>query len=187
MGPSGSGKSTLLHVMAGLQEPSGGAVMIAAEDITRLPAPERARRRRHFIGVVLQRDNLHPLLDAASNVALPLRLGGTSARHANARVDELLEAVGLAAARHLRVGELSGGEAQRVAVAVALANRPRVLLADEPTGELDESTSASLLDLFDAMREREATALLTVTHNAEVAARADRRMIMRDGQVHDDG
>ena len=187
MGPSGSGKSTLLHVMAGLQEPSGGAVMIAAEDITRLPAPERARRRRHFIGVVLQRDNLHPLLDAASNVALPLRLGGTSARHASARVDELLEAVGLAAARHLRVGELSGGEAQRVAVAVALANRPRVLLADEPTGELDESTSASLLDLFDAMREREATALLTVTHNAEVAARADRRMIMRDGQVHDDG
>jgi putative ABC transport system ATP-binding protein len=187
MGPSGSGKSTLLHVMAGLQEPSGGAVMIGAEDITRLPAPERARRRRRFIGVVLQRDNLHPLLDAASNVALPLRLDGTSARHASARVDELLEAVGLATARHLRVGELSGGEAQRVAVAVALANRPRVLLADEPTGELDGSTAASLLDLFDAMREREATALLTVTHNAEVAARADRRMIMRDGQVHDDG
>jgi len=187
MGPSGSGKSTLMHVMAGLLEPSGGAVMIGAEDITRLPPPERAQRRRRLIGVVLQRDNLHPLLDAAGNVALPLRLEGRSAGEVRARVDELLEAVGLTARSGLRAGELSGGEAQRVAVAVALANRPRVLLADEPTGELDDATTASLLDLLDAARTGEGAALLTVTHNPQVASRADRRVLMRDGQVIDGG
>jgi ABC-type lipoprotein export system ATPase subunit len=185
MGPSGSGKSTLLHVMAGLLEPSGGAVMIGGEDITRLPAPARAQRRRSQIGVVLQRDNLHPLLDAAGNVALPLRMGGKPSREVRDRVEQLLGDVGLGERSAAGIGELSGGEAQRVAVAVAVAPRPRVLLADEPTGELEERTASDLLDLLDALRRREGTALVTVTHNPDVAARADRRVVMRDGQVLD--
>ena len=188
MGPSGSGKSTLLHVMAGLVEPNGGSVMIDSEDITRLPPRDRAQRRRSVIGVVLQRDNLHPLLDAAGNVALPLRLDGRPREEVRERVEQLLRDVGLLDRAGSRAGELSGGEAQRIAVAAALAPRPRVLLADEPTGELDDATTDELLELVDSLRSREGAAVLTVTHNPRVAARADRRLTMRDGQVvHDAG
>jgi ABC-type lipoprotein export system ATPase subunit len=183
MGPSGSGKSTLLHVLAGLLAPTAGSVFIDGEDITRLPASTRARRRRSRIGVVLQRDNLHPLLDVAGNVALPLRLDGQPGRRIRGRVTELLAEVGLADRRNRRGGQLSGGEAQRVAVAVALAPRPQVLLADEPTGELDEKTTGTVLDLLDEVRTREGTAILTVTHNPQVAERADRRLTMRDGVI----
>jgi ABC-type lipoprotein export system ATPase subunit len=186
MGPSGSGKSTLLHVMAGLVEPSGGSVMIDGQDLTRLPAPERARRRRRRIGVVLQRDNLHPLLNVAENVALPLRIDGRSGSEAEPTVLELLERVGLADRGRHGIGELSGGEAQRVAIAVALAPRPEVLLADEPTGELDEATAADVLDLVAAIRDEVGTTIMTVTHNADVAERADRRVTMRDGVVVQD-
>ncbi|MCW3064965.1 MAG: transporter related protein [Solirubrobacterales bacterium] len=186
MGPSGSGKSTLLQVMGGLLEPSGGAVMLGAEDITRLPAAARTARRRQRIGVVLQRDNLHPLLDAAENVALPLVLDGRPRAETRERVDDLLERVGLTARRRHRPAQLSGGEAQRVAIAVALAPRPDVLLADEPTGELDEETAAGVLDLLAAFRDRDGTAILTVTHNTLIADRADRRLRMRDGLVVED-
>lgn len=185
MGPSGSGKSTLLHVLAGLLAPTAGSVVVDGEDIARLPASARARRRRSRIGVVLQRDNLHPLLDVASNVALPLRLDGQPRSRIRARVTELLAEVGLTDRRHRRSGQLSGGEAQRVAVAIALAPRPRALLADEPTGELDEKTTATVLDLLDEVRAREGTAILTVTHNPQVAERADRRLTMRDGVISD--
>jgi putative ABC transport system ATP-binding protein len=185
MGPSGSGKSTLVHVMAGLLEPSGGSVMIDGQDLTRLPPPERARRRRTRIGVVLQRDNLHPLLDVADNVALPLRLAGRPRDETRSRVAELLDSIELADWGHFRVGQLSGGEAQRVAIAVAIAPRPQVLLADEPTGELDEQTAARVLDLLESLRAQEGTAVMTVTHNPAVAARADRRLTMRDGEVVD--
>jgi ABC-type lipoprotein export system ATPase subunit len=184
MGPSGSGKSTLINVLAGLLEPSGGSVMIEGEDITRLPPPERAKRRRRSIGLVMQRDNLHPLLDVAGNVALPLRLDGRPAGEVGARVDELLGQVGLSERRRHRVGQLSGGEAQRVAIALAVAPRPRLLLTDEPTGELDEATAVGVLDLLDELR-REGTSILTVTHNPQVAERADRRLTMRDGEVVD--
>lgn len=184
MGPSGSGKSTLIHVLSGLLEPSGGSVMIDGEDITRLPAPERARRRRRRIGLVLQRDNLHPLLDLAGNIGLPLRLDGRPVGEVRARVDELLRQVGLVDRRRHRVGQLSGGEAQRGAIAVAVASRPRVLLTDEPTGELDEATAARVLDLLEELRA-EGAAVLTVTHNPQVAERADRRLTMRDGEVVD--
>jgi ABC-type lipoprotein export system ATPase subunit len=182
MGPSGSGKSTLLHVMAGLLEPSGGAVMIDNEDITRLPAPQRAARRRTRIGVLLQRDNLHPLLDAAANVALPLRLGGRSRGESRGRARELLAEIGLAERAGSRPGQLSGGEAQRVAIAVALAPRPAVLLADEPTGELDEDTGAHVADLFDRVHA-DGTAIVVVTHNPAVAARASRHLAMKSGRV----
>ena len=184
MGASGSGKSTLVHVLAGLLEPSGGSVVIDGRDITRLQPPERARMRRRSIGVVLQRDNLHPLLDVAGNVALPLRLDGRPPGEVRRRVGELLERVGLAERRRQRVGQLSGGEAQRVAIALAVAPRPRVMLTDEPTGELDEQTAAEVLDLLDGLRA-EGTAVLTVTHNPQVAERADRRLTMRDGEVLD--
>jgi ABC-type lipoprotein export system ATPase subunit len=186
MGPSGSGKSTLLHVLAGLLKPTAGSVVIGGEDLTRLDAGERARRRRRQIGVVLQRDNLHPLLDAIGNVALPLRLDGQRRGQARERAGHLLAEVGLASRRHQRTGQLSGGEAQRVAIAVALAGRPRVLLADEPTGELDEGTTSTVLDLLEQIREHEGTAILTVTHNPQVAERADRRLIMRDGLINGD-
>jgi ABC-type lipoprotein export system ATPase subunit len=186
VGPSGSGKSTLLHVLAGLLEPSGGSVRLDGEDLIRLAAPERARRRRRDIGVVLQRDNLHPLLDVEGNVALPLRLDGRPPREVRARVEGLLQEVGLLDRRRHRPAQLSGGEAQRAAVAVALAPLPRVLLADEPTGELDEASAAGVLELLEAHRGREGSAILTVTHNARVAERADRRLVMRDGLVVDD-
>ena len=184
MGASGSGKSTLMHVLAGLLEPSGGSVVIDGRDITRLQPPERARMRRRSIGVVLQRDNLHPLLDVAGNVALPLRLDGRPPGEVRRRVGELLERVGLAERTRQRVGQLSGGEAQRVAIALAVAPRPQVMLTDEPTGELDEQTAAEVLDLLDGLRA-EGTAVLTVTHNPQVAERADRRLTMRDGEVLD--
>ena len=186
MGPSGSGKSTLVHVLAGLLEPHGGSVLIGGEDITRLPPPERARRRRRMIGVVLQRDNLHPLLDVADNVALPLRLDGRPPDEIGMRVDELLSRVGLSDRRRSRVGQLSGGEQQRVAIALAVAPRPRLLLTDEPTGELDEATAEHVLDLLDELRT-DGTTIFTVTHNRRVAERADRRLLMRDGEVVDVG
>jgi putative ABC transport system ATP-binding protein len=186
MGPSGSGKSTLLHVMGGLIEPSGGAVMIAGQDLTRLPPPERARRRRSRIGVVLQRDNLHPMLDVGENVALPLRIDGRPSQQIEDTVLELLELVGLSDRRRHLARELSGGEEQRAAIAVAVAPRPEVLLADEPTGELDEQTAADVLDLIGTIRAAAGTAVMTVTHNSEVAARADRRVTMRDGVVIED-
>jgi ABC-type lipoprotein export system ATPase subunit len=187
MGPSGSGKSTLLQVMAGLLEPSGGAVMIDGQDLTRLPPPERARRRRSLIGVVLQRDNLHPLLNVAENVALVLRIDGRSGHEVRTRVDELLDEVGLTDRRQHRAGELSGGENQRAAIAVALAPAPRVLLADEPTGELDDMTAAGVLDLLAAVRAQEGMTILTVTHNPQVNERADVRLVMRDGLAIEDG
>jgi putative ABC transport system ATP-binding protein len=184
MGPSGSGKSTLIGVMSGLLEPSGGRVMIDGEDITRLSPPERARRRRRSIGLVLQRDNLHPLLDVAENVALPLRLDGRPVSEVRDRVDSVLDRVGLVSRRHHRLSQLSGGETQRVAIALAVAPEPRVLFTDEPTGELDEVTATGVLDLLDELRT-EGTAVLTVTHNVQVAARADRRLAMNDGLVID--
>jgi ABC-type lipoprotein export system ATPase subunit len=185
VGPSGCGKSTLVHVLAGMLDPSGGSVLIDGEDITRLSSSDRAIRRRRRIGVVLQRQNLHPLLDVGDNVALPLRLDERAPRDVAARVTELLDAVGLADRTRQPVRELSGGESQRVAIAVALAARPAVLLADELTGELDEETTETVLDVLEAMRDREGTAILTVTHNPAVAERADRQLAMRDGVLVD--
>ena len=185
MGRSGSGKSTLVHILAGLLEPTAGSVLIDGADLTRLPPDERARRRRLQIGVVLQRDNLHPLLDVRSNVALSLRLDSRPASEIRARASQLLDEVGLADRARQSARQLSGGEAQRVAIAAAVAAQPAVLLADELTGELDEGTTADVLDLVSKVRDQEGTAVLTVTHNPLVAARADRRLVMNDGMVVD--
>jgi ABC-type lipoprotein export system ATPase subunit len=185
MGPSGSGKSTLLHILAGLLEPSAGSVTVDGEDVTRLPPAVRAAWRRRSVGLVLQRDNLHPHLDVVDNIALPLRIQGQHSDEIGDRVDVLLDQVGLAERRNHRVDQLSGGEAQRAAVAVALAPRPKVLLADEPTGELDDATASNILDLLDAVLKQEGMAILTVTHNRLVTQRASRSLTMRDGVLID--
>jgi ABC-type lipoprotein export system ATPase subunit len=185
MGPSGSGKSTLLHILAGLDLPTAGRVLLDGVDLTGLTAAERSRCRREQVGLVLQRDNLHPLLNVADNIALPLRLDRRSGRQIRERVGYLLEAIGLPDRRRQRPGQLSGGEAQRVALAVALAARPRVLLGDEPTGELDEVTTETVLDVLAGLIAEEGTAVLTVTHNPRVAERADRSLIMQDGVLVD--
>lgn len=185
MGPSGSGKSTLVHILAGLLEPSGGSVLIEGDDLTRLEPDERALRRRRRIGVVLQRDNLHPLLDVQTNVGLALRLDSRPAADVRARVMDLLVGVGLTDRARQPAHQLSGGEAQRVAVAAAVAARPAVLLADELTGELDERTTVGVLALLKTVMHEEGMAILTVTHNPLVAASADRRLVMQDGLVVD--
>jgi ABC-type lipoprotein export system ATPase subunit len=185
MGPSGSGKSTLIHVLGGLLEPSGGSVSVDGENLTQMSATDRAVWRRRRIGIVLQRDNLHPLLTAADNVCLPLRLDGRRKAEARSHAQELLSRVGLADRGNDLPRQLSGGESQRVAIATALSAKPAVLLADELTGELDEASTASVLDLLEQLRREGAMALLTATHNPAVAARADRRLVMRDGLVVD--
>ena len=185
MGPSGSGKSTLLHILAGLLEPSAGSIVVDGVDVNRLAASARAAWRRRSVGLVMQRDNLHPHLDLEGNIALPLRLQGMIAAEIRNRVGRLLSQMGLRDRRHHRVGQLSGGEAQRAAIAVALAPGPKVLLADEPTGELDEATAIGILDVLEALAKYDGLAILTVTHNKQVGERANRRLRMLDGKLSD--
>jgi ABC-type lipoprotein export system ATPase subunit len=184
VGPSGSGKSTLLSIIAGLALPSAGQVIIDGQDLSRLDETARGRVRAERIGVVFQSGNLIPFLSALENVQLAQglserrRRGGSVAR-------ELLGEVGLGNRLHHRPRQLSGGEVQRVAVAVALANEPDLLLADELTGELDSATANQVIGvLAEVWRQRRMT-ILVVTHNAELAARADRRLRLLDGLVHD--
>jgi len=181
VGPSGSGKSTLLSLVAGLALPSAGQVLVDSTDISRLGESERARLRAERIGVVFQSGNLIPFLSAAENVELAMEIAGKKGGRANAR--RVLAELGLGSRLHHRPAQLSGGEAQRVAVAVALANEPELLLADELTGELDSATAEHVMDLLaEACARRELTVLL-VTHNRELAARADHRLRLVDGLV----
>lgn len=180
-GVSGSGKSTLISLLAGLMLPEAGNVVFDGEDITNLDDVARARLRARRIGVVLQRDNLIPFLTAAENVELAIELAGGERPGARAR--ELLSELGLARRLDHRPRRLSGGEAQRVSVAVALANEPDLLLADELTGELDSASAEQLVEvIFDAWRERGLTVLF-VTHDSELAARAQRRLCLTNGEV----
>ena len=181
VGVSGSGKSTLISILAGLMLPDSGQVLFDGEDITVLDDASRARLRAGRIGVVLQSANLIPFLTASENIQLAIKLGG-GARGAE-RAGELLGAVGLAHRLHHLPRRLSGGEAQRASVAMALANEPDVLLADEVTGELDSSSAEAVMDvILEAWRDRGLT-LLFVTHSAELAGRAQRRLILEDGRV----
>jgi putative ABC transport system ATP-binding protein len=178
-GPSGSGKSTLLGCLAGLDEPDGGTVTVEGERLSRRPEEERARRRAQSIGMVFQQDNLVSHLSVDGNLALAQRLAGqvdAGRRHA------LLEGCGIAQRAGARPAQLSGGELARAGLVIALANDPSVLLADEPTGELDDDTAAHILEL---LRERAlaGTAVVVVTHSPDVAAAADREIRLRDGRV----
>jgi len=181
VGPSGSGKSTLLSLVAGLALPSAGQVVVEGKDISRLGESERARLRAERIGVVFQSGNLIPFLSAIENVELAMRIAGKKGGRVQARA--VLDGLGLGNRLHHRATQLSGGEVQRVAVAVALANDPDLLLADELTGELDSATAEQVMGLLTEMwRERELTVLL-VTHNRELAARADHRLRLVDGLI----
>jgi putative ABC transport system ATP-binding protein len=182
MGPSGCGKSTLLHLLGAVDVPTGGTLTWFGREAGQLRDADRTALRLRYFGFVFQRFFLLPMLTAAENVALPLMEAGTARRDRDRRVREVLDYVGLTARAAHKPGQLSGGEQQRVAIARALANRPQVLLADEPTGELDEATGTAIAALFDRLHA-DGTAIVLVTHNAELAARAHRPLHMRDGRL----
>jgi putative ABC transport system ATP-binding protein len=181
LGPSGSGKSTLLALMAGLDRPSCGEVRVNGQRVDNLSEDRLAILRRHTIGFVFQSFQLLENLTARENVMLPMELLGRS--DASTRAAELLAAVGLSERGHHYPSQLSGGEQQRVALARAFAPRPALLLADEPTGNLDGATGRVVLDLLVALRAEEGATLVLVTHDVAVAALADRRIHLRDGRI----
>ena len=183
-GPSGSGKSTLLGLIAGLDQPTAGRIRVAGVEITRLSEDALARFRLNTLGYVFQAYHLIPTLTALENVAVPLELAGDS--DALPRATALLAEVGLADRAHHYPVQLSGGEQQRVAVARAMARRPALLLADEPTGNLDSGTGKQIIELLVGLRDTLASTLVLVTHDAALAARADRVVTLRDGRVVSD-
>jgi putative ABC transport system ATP-binding protein len=178
VGPSGSGKSTLL---AGLDEPDGGHVELMGERLTRRPEAERARRRAASIGILMQSGNLFPTLTVTDNIRLAMRLSGNVDL---ARIEQLLSDIGLSDRKSARPGQLSGGELARAGLAVALAAAPRVLLADEPTAEVDVATEGRILDFLGEQRKL-GVAILVATHSRAMTARADRFIHLRDGRVVD--
>ena len=183
-GRSGSGKTTLLDILGSLSRPTSGRVILDGRlDLTTATEAQLVELRRSRLGFVFQHSALIPVLSAAENVEVPLRLAGTPTREREARVAELLDSVGLADHANQRPGELSGGQQQRVGIARALACDPSILLADEPTGQLDSTTSAAVMDLFSRLiRERNVAAILT-THDPILVARADRVVEMHDGRI----
>jgi putative ABC transport system ATP-binding protein len=184
VGPSGSGKSTLLGLIAGLDKPTQGSILLDGVDITAMPESEMARYRRHTIGYIFQSFHLIPTLTALENVAVPLELNGDAA--AGARARELLAAVGLRDRGGHYPVQLSGGEQQRVAVARAFACRPPILLADEPTGNLDTATGRQVIDLILSLNRDHGSTLVLVTHDAALASHAERIVSLRDGRVESD-
>jgi putative ABC transport system ATP-binding protein len=181
VGPSGSGKSTLLGLIAGLDAPSSGSVLIDTVDITRLDEDSLARLRGEKVGFVFQFFHLIPSLTAYENVAVPMEIAGLD--DARPRAEQLLEEVGLTGRAHHYPSQLSGGEQQRVALARALANDPPIVLADEPTGNLDSANGRHIMELLRKIHNGRGTTIVLVTHDAELAAIADARLIMRDGRV----
>jgi putative ABC transport system ATP-binding protein len=182
VGPSGSGKSTLLTVLGGLDQPTSGTVHLLGQDPARLSDRALTRLRLERIGFVFQRFHLLPVLTARENIELPLAEAGVPRRERSERIDRLLEYVGLPHRGNHRATELSGGEMQRIAIARALANRPAILFADEPTGELDAATGAEILALFRRLRDDGVT-LVVVTHDDRLATDAGRVVHMLDGRL----
>ncbi|MHB0896298.1 MAG: ABC transporter ATP-binding protein [Spirochaetales bacterium] len=185
MGRSGSGKSTMLSIISGLSLPNAGKVHVDGTDITAMTERERAEFRLNKIGIIYQYGNLVPFLTALENVMVPLTLpGGSAARPAEARraALDLLARMGLSERASHLPERLSGGEKQRVAIAVAIANNPEILLADEPTGELDSVTTETIMDLLTGLNSDKSMTLVIVTHNARVAERAGRRIVIADGR-----
>lgn len=183
VGPSGSGKSTLLNIIGAIDPPSSGSAKIAGEDITKLPDRALTRLRAHTIGFVFQQFFLQPTLTARENVLLPTLF--TKQKYAKARADDLLQRVDLSGRADHLPGELSGGEMQRVAIARALINDPKLLLADEPTGNLDSQNAQALYALLDELHTSGLT-IIVVTHSQELAGRAERCIHLRDGRIGED-
>jgi lipoprotein-releasing system ATP-binding protein len=181
--PSGSGKSTLLHLAGLLEKPDGGAVIINGQDAGQLPDDARTKIRLHTIGIVYQFHHLLPEFSALENVALPQMITGKSKAEAEARAEQLLGKLGLAKRKNHLPGKLSGGEQQRVAIARALANNPSLLLADEPTGNLDVATSAIVFEELLHIVRSENVAALIATHNPDLALRMDRQVRLHNGQL----
>jgi putative ABC transport system ATP-binding protein len=184
MGPSGSGKSTLLNLLGCLDRPTSGIYHFAGHDVRSLSDDRLSEIRLRRIGFIFQSFNLIPQLDVEENIYLPLYYLGWNVAESRRRASELAEGVGLEQRLHHRPGELSGGQQQRVAVARALANNPAVLLADEPTGNLDTATGKDIMELLRSLNAAGKT-IIMVTHEEHIAAYADKRIIMRDGKIHD--
>jgi len=184
-GPSGSGKSTLLQLLGGLDSPTGGRLELMGRRVEGLSDDELTDLRLRQVGFIFQRFHLMPVLTARENVELPLAEAGVGRRERSERAAELLAYVGLADRADHRATQLSGGEMQRVAIARALANRPALILADEPTGELDAATGAQILELFDRLHQDGVT-LVVVTHDEHLAARVPRRVHLLDGRIDRD-
>lgn len=185
MGPSGSGKSTLLHMLGALDTPTAGKVFLEDRDLSTLKESELTVIRRTQIGFVFQAFNLIPQLTALENVELPLYPHKMAKSEKQQRAEELLEKVGLTDRLHHLPRQMSGGEIQRVSVARALVNRPRIVLADEPTGELDSKTSAQLFELMKKMRDETQTAFVIVTHDFNLGKKAERQFELIDGQLRE--
>ncbi|MDE2711486.1 MAG: ABC transporter ATP-binding protein [Acidobacteriota bacterium] len=183
-GPSGCGKSTLLGLLAGLDHPTAGTVEVAGTDLTGLDEESLAQFRSKNIGFVFQSFHLLPNLTALENVAVPLEIAG--AGDAVERARDLLDSFGIGERAHHLPSQMSGGEQQRVAIARAVSNEPRVVFADEPTGNLDEGTGARIAELLVGVRDRTGATVLVATHDTELAERADRRLLLRGGRLHDD-
>ncbi len=182
-GRSGSGKSTLLNLVGGIDAPDAGRVTVAGTDITKLSERDRTLFRREHIGFVYQAFNLVPTLDVADNIRLVLELNDVATAEASARIEELLDAVGLLDRASSYPDILSGGEQQRVAIARALSHRPSVLLADEPTGNLDDATADSVLELLDRLVRQSGGTMLIATHSAKVASFCDRALELHNGKL----
>ena len=187
LGESGSGKSTLLNLLAGIDQPDTGEIVIAGQTITALPEVERTRFRRRQIGFVFQFFNLIPTLTVAENLLLPLELNRLATPEQRERALELLDNVGLGDRRDSFPEWLSGGEQQRLAMARAVVHRPLLLLADEPTGNLDAATGGRILDLLLNLHQQAGTTIVMVTHSREVAARADRVLLLDAGRIREIG
>ena len=183
VGASGAGKTTLLQILGTLSQPDGGSLQIAGEPLDSMNDASLSRFRNQKIGFVFQFHHLLPEFSARENVMLPALIGGASREAASQRADELLALVGLMERRDHKPSQLSGGEQQRVAIARALVNSPAVLLADEPSGNLDSKNREEIHNLFFSLREELGQTIVIVTHDEELARRADRRIVMRDGRI----
>ncbi len=183
MGPSGSGKSTLLNLIGGLDKPTEGKVIVCGQDLSKLSEKELINFRRHKVGFVFQFYNLIPVLTAYENIELPMLIAGYDEEYARRRVEELLKMIKLEDRAHHKPDELSGGEQQRVAIARALANKPEIVLADEPTGDLDSETGRHVMQFLHDLAKKEGVTVVVVTHDPIVLEFADRILHLRDGKI----
>lgn len=183
VGPSGCGKSTLLNLLGGLDQPTKGKVLLDGQNLADFTEEQLASLRRQKMGFIFQRHDLFPVLTARENIEFPLLLGGMPSSERTKRADELLNQIGLSEKADHLPDELSGGQQQRVGIARALANDPLILLADEPTGNLDSATSAEIINILIKLTHDQGLTLVMVTHDPEVADQADRKLSLRDGQL----